>query len=335
MNHTGARVGVSIILCTYNGLNRLEPTLSHLCALKPVDLMELVVVDNCSNDGTGSFCSAYLQRHCGYEWKVVAEEQPGLIYARRKGISSSKYPLLLFCDDDNYLSSSYVQLGASVLQEHPNIGALGGRGIAVFESAVPEWFERYHYSFATGAQHTSSGKINKAAAEIYGAASFWRRTALEAIYSKGIEPILSGRSGGRLVSGDDVEWCYLVQLAGFEIWYEEELEFGHLMPKGRLNWAYYLKLKQGIAAGSAPLFAYQVLLQNRNCSSLQFLLLYFRKTLTILFQLLRFRLSQLFAAVPAAPERQVAAVTFKSRLFSFFKNSTVAYQRFCFLKRVF
>jgi hypothetical protein len=221
------------------------------------------------------------------------------------------------------------------LKVHQKIGALGGKGSAVFEAEEPVWFQRYHYSFATGAQHTKSGRIDEPAAEIYGAGSFWRRSALDAIHRKGIEPLLTGRKGAYVVSGDDVEWCYLVQLAGYEIWYDEQLEFGHLMPSGRMKWTYYLQLKKGIAAGSALLFPYQVYLQQKNSNRFHFLMLYISKTMAVIFQWLRFKLRYVFTDVQSFPELQLAEVTIKCRCFSFFKNSKLAYMRFCLLKSVF
>lgn len=333
MNMKGMENGVSIILCTHNGVGRLLPTLNHLCALERIPRMELIIVDNASTDDTTAFCTTYLKEHVPYPWKVIQESQPGLIHARRRGMNESRYPYLLFCDDDNYLCPAYVVRGFTLLQKHSKIGALGGRGVAHFEGSAPEWFERYHYSFATGPQYDESGRIPGKAVEIYGAASFWRKDVLELIYEKGIQPMLTGRRGGRLVSGDDVEWCYLVQLAGYEIWYEEKLEFGHLMTAQRLNWDYYLALKAGIAAGGSLLLPYKMLLAERSRSTIHFLSAYLGKIIVVFYQYTRFRLVGLF--VKYSPERELAFVTQKSRLQSFIKNGVIAYRHFKLLKSSF
>ena len=185
--------------------------------------------------------------------------------------------MLLFCDDDNYLDPSYVLIGEAIMNKNPKIGALGGNGEPVFEGEKPDWFDKYHYSFAVGKQADKSGKLNSKTAEIYGAASFWRRSVLQLIEKKGIETVLTGRRGNQLVSGDDVEWCFLVQLAGYEIWYEEQLKFKHLMTAGRLTWEYYLKLKKGISAGSALLFPYGYMLHQKGQNSFLFTFSYWLK----------------------------------------------------------
>jgi glycosyltransferase involved in cell wall biosynthesis len=170
--------GISIILCTHNGASRLVPTLEHLCKLFPVEATELVIVDNASTDNTTELCDYYLSSNCQYSWRIVHEENPGLVHARYRGIQEAHNDILLFCDDDNYLCSSYLQIGYEIMKHNQKIGALGGNGRPVFYSTKPEWFDRYSYSYAVGSQANKSGKILSQYPEIYGAASFWRKYVL-------------------------------------------------------------------------------------------------------------------------------------------------------------
>jgi glycosyltransferase involved in cell wall biosynthesis len=319
---------VSIILCTHNGLNRLQPTLEHLCRLDKVDDMELIIVDNASTDNTNTFCTEYLTQHATYPWKVFYEAKPGLIHARQKGIAESQYDTLLFCDDDNYLDPSYVRIGEEIMNKHSKIGALGGNGAPVFEAEKPDWFDKYHYSFAVGKQADKSGKLNSKTAEIYGAASFWRKSVLQLIEQKGIETVLTGRKGNQLVSGDDVEWCFLVLLAGYEIWYEEQLKFKHLMTAGRLTWEYYLKLKKGISAGSALLFPYGYLLHQKGKNSLLFSVRYWLKAGDSIFRYYIFLLKHgLFLKIPVT-QKELAHSILKSRMNSYLNNYIRALNQF-------
>ena len=49
--------GFSIVICTYNGTPRLNPTLSYIAALKIPSgcFVELIVVNNASTDDTAQF----------------------------------------------------------------------------------------------------------------------------------------------------------------------------------------------------------------------------------------------------------------------------------------
>ena len=55
--------GISIILCTYNGKSRLEPTLRHLALQRHNIPCELIVVDNASVDGTKEFADTWWHKN--------------------------------------------------------------------------------------------------------------------------------------------------------------------------------------------------------------------------------------------------------------------------------
>ncbi len=256
--------GVSVIICTYNGKGRLAPTLEHLARQdvgQTLDI-ELIIVDNNSTDYTIEWCREWLRSNAfPFSWHIVSEPSAGLSYARKKGISCAKYEFILFCDDDNHLSASYLKIGAKLLRQYPEWAVLGGHGEPLFENAPPDWFDRFHYSYAVGPQAEASGVLPRGA-ELYGAACFFRKIALDKLYTTGFTSSLTDRKGKALSSGGDVELCYALQLIGYSIAYEETLRFKHFMPASRLCMDYYLKLKKAIASQAGLLFVYQYLLKN-------------------------------------------------------------------------
>ena len=145
--------------------------------------------------------------------------------------------------------------------------------------------------------------------------------------------LLTGRKGNQLVSGDDVEWCFMIQLMGYEIWYNEQLRFEHVMPENRLSWDYYLKLKRGISAGSALLFPYIVLMNDRKNSLFTFNVQYISKVMKAVYQYFRFRTFHFFARKLNTPQ-QVAAEVLKSRMQSFLLNYNIAGKQFRLLKTI-
>mgnify|MGYP006176215851 CR=1 FL=1 len=53
--------GVSIIICTYNGLDKLSEPLQAIIHQKATIDWELVIIDNASTDITVQFCSELLK----------------------------------------------------------------------------------------------------------------------------------------------------------------------------------------------------------------------------------------------------------------------------------
>lgn len=325
--------GLSVIICTYNGAARLTKTLASIVKQKTDFPWELILVDNASTDSTKQVCINFLnEKGSAISWKIVEESKPGLIYARLCGMKASSYDVLMYCDDDNALSDDYLQMGGALMQQHDRIGALGGCGIAEFEGTKPEWFDKYYHSFAVGTQAGQDGKLNEYPAEVYGAGTFLRREPLTKFFYNGFQTVLSGRTGNKLVSGDDVEWCYLLQLAGYEIWYDHRLTFLHLMPEGRMQWSYYLRLKQAIATGSGRLIAYNCLFQNRKAGLFDLLVLWLQKTIRVSVIYLKNKLTGGSAKSKNNPEAELGALILEARMKSYWTSLPLTLRHFKQLK---
>jgi glycosyltransferase involved in cell wall biosynthesis len=267
--------GVSIVICIYNGISRLGKTLDAILLLNPGISREIILVDNASTEDITDFIRTYFSSQASsVDFKVVREGQPGLCYARIAGILQARYEYLLFCDDDNALFPNYLELGAKLFSTNPRLGVIGGTGIATSTMPLPDWFPNLQRSYAVGPQRIGSGKIEQEPGHVYGAGSFFRRSVMCAILEAGFSPNLKGRTENTLLSGDDLEWCWLTQLKGYEIYYEEQLKFYHELPPQRLSTDYYIKMKSGTAAGTALLFAYHTFFKNPDLSALEFKIKY-------------------------------------------------------------
>lgn len=250
--------GFSIVICTHNGEERILPTLEAILKLKSSIPYEVIVVNNASLDETPLIVSDFLKSNSTtVKGKLVTQPTPGLMYARKKGVEEAIYSHIVFCDDDNWLKEDYLEKAAIFFSENHRVGALGGKGIPIFEEQKPEWFDKYAHSFAVGSQDWHLGNPGISLGYLYGAGIIFKKEILETIFRSGIKLALIGRKNNQLVSGDDVELCYLVQLQGFELAYEKKMEFYHWMPKERMRWNNYLSLKEGITKSSALLYSYQ------------------------------------------------------------------------------
>lgn len=248
--------GVSIILCTYNGSEKLADTLNHIITQNCSFSWELLLIDNASTDNTFEFASAYLSNST-IDYRVLNCKIPGKMNAFWLGINESKYEYLLDCDDDNHLKSDYLQIGLEILYKNKVIGALGGRGIPKTKIDLPDWFNTFGKSYAIGKQLDTSGELIQHP-YLYGAGCFYKRAPLIAIQSKGFSSILTCRIGSSLASGGDTELCIVLRLLGYQIWFEESLIFEHEIHNSKLNWQFYLKLKRGISSSFPLLNSYEI-----------------------------------------------------------------------------
>ena len=85
--------GFSIVVCTYNGKKMLEKSLSYLANLKTdVFALELIVVDNNSNDGTYDYvkevCNSFKNP---YPLNLLTEKKTGKFHASVKAFNAAKY----------------------------------------------------------------------------------------------------------------------------------------------------------------------------------------------------------------------------------------------------
>jgi len=229
---------------------------------KPGIEWEVLVIDNASSDRTSDVAKE-IWDHPEIELRTIDEPNPGLSYARQKGLAESRFEVVSFIDDDNWVEAHWVEKVYNHMNGNPDMGILGGRGIATFESEAPEWFPKFEGSYAVGRQATASGRVNKI---LYGAGLNIRIEAWNHLVKNSFEFILSDRKGSSLSSGGDSELCLAVLLSGYQLYYDDELTFYHEMPDVRVQWEYLTRLYRGFAkTGPIALIYYSYLPgSNRN-----------------------------------------------------------------------
>lgn len=246
-------IDISVILCCYNGRERLRPTLEHLAKQKVATTVqwELIFVDNASTDGSADYAQALWKESCAKVLiRIVTVKQPGLIFARKAGVMQSNGKYIIFCDDDNWLQEDYLQIVYDLFTSNSTYGAVGGKGIGVADVPLPEQWAQWDGDYACGeiAPHSC---ICDDIRTLFGAGLAIRRELLLRAFAT---PLVSvGRDGDKLTGGDDQELCYRVMLQGYHLCYDERLVFQHYMPVGRLNEAYHTKMIEGFLA-MVPMF---------------------------------------------------------------------------------
>ncbi len=280
--------GISVIICCYNSSSRLPETLKHLASqvLSERIKWEVLVVNNGSTDDTVFVAEV--------EWakykkttplRVIDQPIPGQSAARDKGYETAKYEYLLYADDDNWLSPDYLATVYEIMQQHSEIGILGGQCNAAFEIKPPDWFSQKQSIYAVGKQEKRSGPLSSKSKYLYGAACVIRKSAWESLRCQNFVFLTKGRTGKQLAAGDDVELNKAIRMLGYELWYDERLQFTHFMSAGRLNWDYLVRIGKGSSASSLPLMVYDFFLENDNISSSKFTSLYIRAVLKRFFSI--------------------------------------------------
>lgn len=324
---------ISVVVCTFNGLSRIESCLSAILNQAAPPVFELIVVDNGSTDGTGEMVEKILLDSFSQgDWRLLQEKKPGLLQARIRGMKEARFEWVLFCDDDNVVFPDFLAKAVEIIGNARKIGVLGSHGIPEFSSPKPEWFDKYSSSYAVGAQ-LKDNSHRKHLDFVYGACSIYRKNPLLSLFEKGFVPSLSGREKEGLSSGDDVEWCALMQLLGFQIAYSPNLKFYHQIPVKRLSWEYYLKLKQGISSGAGLLFPYHYYFEKSIRQSLPFRLAYFKETIKS--RILYYKYKYRWKGKPASPEDQLAFLILESKYRSFLENRRKAAQQYKLIRLYF
>jgi glycosyltransferase involved in cell wall biosynthesis len=249
--------GVSVVICCHNSVTRLGKTLQFLVNQNAGCPWEVLLVDNASTDSTAQFAQEEWMKLGGIvPLQVVYENQPGLTYAREKGIMSAQFECIVLCDDDNYLDSEYVETAFRILSQDDAIGIAGGVIEPEYENPPPPWFHKYAHFLAIGSQSETQGDVTETPGILFGAGMVLRKSAFQKLKAHGFRSILTDRTKQSLMSGGDTEYCIAFRLANYRLYYTEDLRLRHYMPSSRLTIQYLQKLRYAMGRSSIYFIAY-------------------------------------------------------------------------------
>ncbi len=237
---------VSLLCCVYNGRDLLSETISRINQLELIDntTLELVVVDNNSTDESVELICSLFKKDERHSLKILTEKRQGAGWATRTGLLACEGDYIGVVDQDNWVHPDWLLAGCFALDNNPKLGGIGSLNHAVFETEKPDWFDRYQANYAVGPQLVVE-KHQKIRPVIWSAGCFLRNKAVKQALALDIEPVMLSRSGKELLAGDDTETFMLMQLCGWDFDYDSRIQIDHYMPKERLSWRYYLRLREG------------------------------------------------------------------------------------------
>lgn len=214
---------------------------------------EVIVVDNNSKIPIRELPVDGLARITGL--RIVREDRQGLTPARLRGIEESRGGLLVFIDDDNFISPDFFAKGVSISERHPFVGAYSGQVRLVFDAPPPEWTIPYHGLLVRRLfqKDVWSNIPHLDETMPCGAGLFLRRETAEHylfLHRSGRRGVQLDRSAASLLSGGDNDLAACACDIGLGVGLFHELNLDHHIPSSRLTRDYLLKLTKGIYASS-------------------------------------------------------------------------------------
>jgi len=253
--------GVSAVVCCYNSADVIVPTVRALAGqdVPPGAGYEVLLVDNNCTDNTVQLAKE-AWNNPGYPLRIIKEKTPGLIYARKAGVKSAVYDILLFVDDDNILAPDWVEKLSRFYREMPRVGAVGGHNEALLQGERPGWFDRFQNVYACGPRDVGAGVDPR---KKFGAGLSFRTGVIRSILFSGPPLFLVGRTKNALIRGEDTEMSLRCVLMGWEFYYDPSLKLQHNLLPQRVNWDYVCRARKGGGVSGIILKIYFDLLENK------------------------------------------------------------------------
>jgi len=125
---------VSVIICTRDRCAAMAEVLESLACQRPGnEPLEIVVVDDGSQEDTASVCRSFRERLPGLRF-VATGTHARLPGARNLGVGAARGEFLLFTDDDCVAAPDWVASMSAALARHPIVaGAVDTAGMSFIE----------------------------------------------------------------------------------------------------------------------------------------------------------------------------------------------------------
>ncbi len=280
-------IDLTIAIPTYNGEQRLPQVLDKLKTQIDTDNIkwEVVIVDNNSTDNTAKIIQEYQVNWLkNVPLRYCFEKEQGLPFARQKAIMEARGKLIGFLDDDNLPDSNWVKSAYNFAKKNPQAGAFSSKIHGLFETEPSEELKQIIFYLAIvdrGSEPVLYKPRKKGlppGAGLVVRREVWQKCVPSRLF-------LVGKVGNSLIpTGEDAEALLHIYKAGWEIWYNPEMEIEHVIPSWRLEKNYLIQLMRGIGLGRFYLRMLSLQWWQRPIASLFYLVNDFRKIILRLIQ---------------------------------------------------
>uniref|UniRef100_A0A832H5C0 Glycosyltransferase family 2 protein n=1 Tax=Oscillatoriales cyanobacterium SpSt-402 TaxID=2282168 RepID=A0A832H5C0_9CYAN len=133
---------LDVCICTHNPRRDIFVIVLNAIANQTLskDAYKVWVIDNCSTPPVTDIDLLPL-KNVGVDYQIVLEPQLGNLHARRRAVEETNGELLVFVDDDNELTSHYLETAVAIAANNPNLGCFGGKLLLASTIPHPKWIE--------------------------------------------------------------------------------------------------------------------------------------------------------------------------------------------------
>jgi len=220
---------LAIVVLSWNTRELLEKCLRTLYEVSGGMEIEILVIDNGSLDGSQQM----VREKFPQARLVVNEKNLGFAGGNNLGIKLTTTPFILLLNSDAFVTDGALELLLAIMKEHPKAGIVGAHLLnrdGSFQASHTHfpglWQE---FLILTGLGRLWHGKFYPSrGAEVEkgpqivdyveGACLLVRREAFEQV---------GGLSEDFFMYAEEVDWCYAMRQAGWEVWYQPEARIVH------------------------------------------------------------------------------------------------------------
>lgn len=232
---------LSVLICTYNREKYIGKLLESIAAN---DLAkseyEIVLVDNNCTDNTRDVCETFAAAHKDIAFRYYVEAEQGLSAARNKAIKEAKGDMLVYVDDDALVDSWYLRTIAEYMAQHPEISAVGGPIIPMYETEEPKWMTRYTKELLCGYLYFGEEERSFPGDRYPGGGNAAYRA--EVFEQVGLFNTALGRKGDGLMGSEEKDIFDKMRSRGMRFMYLPKMILHHIIPQKKLERDYFDRL---------------------------------------------------------------------------------------------
>lgn len=231
-NKRGNAVRVTIGMCVKNSESIVKKALESVLNQDfPLHLMELIIVDGNSSDGTVKLIKERL-KNTDLRFKIFSENS-GLGIARQMVVDNAIGDYIVWVDADMILPSSYVLKQVNFMDSHPEVGLAAGKyDVHIGQGAVAD-LENIVYAVDSVYGETSASKFGHLPGT---EGSIFRVKAIRQI--GGFDTRMNG-------AAEDTEVAYRIRCEGWEIALTQEKFAESTRQSWSSLWAQYVWYGRG------------------------------------------------------------------------------------------
>jgi glycosyltransferase involved in cell wall biosynthesis len=228
---------ISIVICTCNRKKLLAEAISAISKQTlPLELYEVIVVDNGSIDGTSEIIRQAATKQSNIRY--VRENQQGLSNARNCGWREALAPYVAYIDDDAIADTQWAERIVNAFQEvHPQPDAVGGKILPMYRDPAPVWFDDCIETHTWG-EFERYLDSKKEPMGFYGSNMAFKREILEKL---GGFSANYGMQGVKMRFGEDSEFFARMGVAEKKIYYDPKLIVYHFVWNQNYKYSYIAK----------------------------------------------------------------------------------------------